>query len=37
MAKHDPKSPLLIGNIEKDDIIRSVLQKSDIDDQIALF
>ena len=37
MAKHDPKSPLLIGNIEKDDIIRQAIQRSEIDDQITLF
>ena len=28
MAKHDPKSPLLIGNIEKDDVIKQARQES---------
>ena len=37
MAKHDPQSPLLIGNIEKGDIIKQAHQQSDIDDQLALF
>jgi len=37
MKRHDPGSPLLIGNIEKDDEIREVKQESWIDEQITLF
>ncbi len=37
MAKHDPNSPLLIGDLEKGDVIKEVEQRSIIDDQIALF
>ncbi|MBQ6217093.1 MAG: DUF1848 domain-containing protein [Erysipelotrichaceae bacterium] len=35
--KHDPKSPLLIGNIEEDDIISVHESRSFIDDQLHLF
>ncbi|MBP5279617.1 MAG: DUF1848 domain-containing protein [Erysipelotrichaceae bacterium] len=37
MAKHDPDSPLLIGNIEKDDVIKESRQESVIDERISLF
>ena len=37
MKKHDTKSPLLIGNLEKDDKIIEVVQKSWIDNQIDIF
>ena len=37
MAKHDPESPLLIGNIEKDDIIKDGRTEKVIDDRISLF
>ncbi len=33
---HDPKSPFLIGNYQKDDVIRDVPQKSWIDRQTAI-
>lgn len=35
-SKHDPDSPFLIGNYQKDDIINDVIQKSWIDNQISL-
>ena len=35
--KHDPKSPLLIGDIEEGDVIRNAHQVSCISDQIRLF
>ena len=35
--KHNPDSPLLIGNIEKQDKITSVTQKSYINKQLSLF
>jgi len=34
---HDPNSPLLIGQLSKDDIIHIVEQESDIDGQLLLF
>ena len=34
--QHDPKSPFLIGNYQKDDVIHDVPQKSWIDGQTAL-
>ena len=34
---HNPKSPFLIGNYQKDDVIRDVPQKSWIDRQTAIF
>ena len=34
---HDDNSPLLIGRLNKDDIIKSVEQKSNIDNEITLF
>lgn len=37
MQKHDPSSPFLIGNDQKDDIILDVDQKSWISRQISLF
>ena len=37
MKKHDPDSPLLIGNIEKDDVIRQSRQISYLDKQLSLF
>ena len=36
-SQHDPKSPFLIGNYEKDDIINDVPQKSWASEQITLF
>lgn len=35
--KHDENSPLLIGNITKDDIIKEAEQESYIDNQLSLF
>ncbi|MBR4471909.1 MAG: DUF1848 domain-containing protein [Erysipelotrichaceae bacterium] len=35
--KHDPKSPLLIGNIEEGDIVKNAKQISYINDQTRLF
>lgn len=35
--KHNPNSPLLIGNIEKEDIVKQSKQVSYIDDQLTLF
>ncbi|MEE8807252.1 MAG: DUF1848 domain-containing protein [Lactimicrobium sp.] len=37
MAKHDPDSPFLIGNYQKDDIIIDVDQKSWVNRQLSLF
>lgn len=37
MREHDPDSPLLIGHIQKDDIIREAKQASFIDRQMSLF
>ena len=37
MKKHDPDSPLLIGNIEDGDIIKDYKARSFIDKQISLF
>ena len=34
---HDPNSPLLIGNIKKDDVIKEAKQTSYIDDRLTLF
>ncbi len=36
-SKHDPDSPLLIGNIEKGDIIRNADQYSYLSDQLTFF
>jgi DNA repair photolyase len=36
MKKHDPESPLLIGHIEADDIVKDVNQKSWINAQLKL-
>ena len=37
MARHDPHSPLLIGNIEEGDVIKESQQFSFIDEQLSLF
>ena len=37
MKRHDPDSPLLIGNIEKDDVVRQSRQISYLDKQLSLF
>ena len=37
MKRHDPDSPLLIGNVEKDDVIKIHKVTSLIDDQLSLF
>lgn len=37
MAKHDVTSPLLIGNVRKDDVIKQAVQESWIDEQMKLF
>lgn len=37
MKKHDPSSPLLIGNLEKEDMIREAKQESVLDERITLF
>lgn len=37
MAKHDPDSPFLIGNYQKDDIIIDVDQRTWVNRQISLF
>jgi hypothetical protein len=34
---HDPKSPLLIGNLHKEDMIRDASQESYVDNQLSLF
>ena len=34
---HDPKSPFLIGNYEKNDSIHDVPQQSWVDGQMSLF
>ena len=36
MKKHDPTSPLLIGQIEADDTVKDVNQKSWINAQLKL-
>ena len=35
--RHDPKSPFLVGNYEKGDVIHQVEQRSWIDNQMSLF
>ncbi|MBR0463138.1 MAG: DUF1848 domain-containing protein [Clostridia bacterium] len=37
MQKHDPRSPLLIGSLMPDDIVREAKQESWIDPQITMF
>lgn len=37
MKKHDPDSPFLIGNYQKDDIIIDVDQRTWVNRQISLF
>jgi hypothetical protein len=37
MRLHDPASPLLIGHLTKDDIVRDAKQESWIDPQMSLF
>jgi len=34
---HDDNSPLLIGRLNKDDIIKNVEQKSNINNEVTLF
>jgi len=34
---HDDNSPLLIGRLNKDDIIKNINQESNIDEQMTLF
>ena len=37
MQEHDPLSPLLIGHVQKTDLIRIAKQESYIERQISLF
>ena len=36
MKDHDPKSPLLIGHLQKDDVVKDVKQVSWLDPQLKL-